>query len=137
MGVIRQCVSHSYTLFVGFLVLVVILLCSSTHTHKCLISISVVNLGSTACRHFKPGRAKYTSRVIAQKRPRGLVAPDKERYCLRTVQREAFCCVFARMWGSKFCLLKERNGPFLCLCVHGPGLCCGEVVPPVVAVSSV
>lgn len=136
MGVLRQYVSHSYKLFVGLLVFAVILFCFSIHTRKCLLSMSAVNLGSTACKHFEPGRAKYTGRVIAQKRPRGLVAPEKERYCLRTVQREAFCCVFARMWGSKFCLLKERNGPFLCLCVRGPGLCCGEVVPPAVAVSS-
>lgn len=50
-------------------------------------------------------------------------------------ERSILLC-FARMRGSKFCLLKERNGPFLCLCVHGPGLCCGEVVPPAVAVSS-
>lgn len=27
------------------------------------------------------------------------------------------------MWGSKFCLLKERNGCFLCLCVHVARLC--------------
>lgn len=30
------------------------------------------------------------------------------------------------MWGSKFCLLKERNGPFLCLCVHSARLCRGD-----------
>lgn len=113
----------------GFWCLLLLIFCLSTHTLKCLILMSVVNLGSTACKHFEPGRAKYTSRVIAQKRPQRLVAPEKGSYSLRTVQREAFCCVFARMWGSKFCLLKERNGPFLCLCVHGPWLCHGEVVP--------
>lgn len=129
-------VSHSYShkLFVGFWVFAVLLFCFSTHTLKCFTSMSVVNGGITACKHFEPGRAKYTSRVFAPKRPRGLVAPEKGRYSLRTVQREAFCCVFARMWGSKFCLLKGRNGPFR-VCVFMAHGCAARGRAPGVAVS--
>lgn len=134
MGGLRQYVSHSHKLFVGFLEFAVILFCFSIQTLKCFFLMSVINLGSTACKHLEPGRAKYTGRVIASKRPRGFVAPEKERYSLRTVQREAFCCVFARMWGSKFCLLKEGNA-LSCLCARGPRLC-AERSCPGVAVSS-
>lgn len=76
------------------------------------------HLGSIAYsdRHLQSNRAEHTSTAVAQKGPGGLVAPEKERYSPRTVLGEAFCCVFARTWGSKFCLLKERNGPVLFVC---------------------
>lgn len=131
MGGIGRYVSHSYShqLFVGFWVFAVLLFCFSTHTLKCFTSMSVVNGGITACKHFEPGRAKCTSRVFAPKRPRGLVAPEKESYSLRTVQREAFCCVFARMWGIQVLPIKGKEWPFPCLRVHGPRLCCERSCP--------
>lgn len=91
-----------------------------------LLFLLLFNVESSVYKHFESDRANHTSTIIAQKRPWGLVAPEKEGYSLRTVLGEAFCCVFARMWGSKFCLLKERNGLFLCLCVHSARLCWGD-----------
>lgn len=90
-------------------------------------------LGSIAYsdRYLQSNRAEHTSTAVAQKGPGGLVAPEKERYSPRTVLGEAFCCVFARTWGSKFCLLKERNGPF-CLCVQSARLCSETFVHPAV-----
>lgn len=101
----------------------------STHTFKwwvLLLILLLFSVGSLVYKHFESDGAI----IIAQKRWWGLVALEKERYSLRTVLGEAFCCVFVRMLGSKFCLLKERNGPFLCLCVHGARLCCGGGLAP-------
>lgn len=95
-----------------------------------LLILLLFNVGSLVYKHFESDGAKHAGIITAQKRWWGFVAPEKERYSLRTVLGEAFCCVFVRMWGSKFCLLKERNGPFLCLCVHGARLCCGGGLAP-------
>lgn len=44
-----------------------------------LLFLLLFNVESSVCKHFKSDRANHTGTIIAQKRPWGLVVPEKER----------------------------------------------------------
>lgn len=70
------------------------------------------------------------AQLLLQRKQEGAYCPRKGKRFSENSSGRCIGCVFARMWGSKSCLLKERNGPFLCLCVHITRLCCRVSLAP-------